>query len=87
MARLFVTPREIDLISDLTKEIQIRHETHTVPDAIQRQLAHYPYHIGQIVYLGKLAFGENWKSLSIAKGESQEFLHIMEKKHTRNKNA
>ena len=73
--------------ADLTQEIQIRYESHTVLDAIQRQLAHYPYHIGQIVYVGKLAIGENWKSLSIAKGKSQEFLNKMEQKHLTNKTS
>ncbi len=70
---------------DLTKEIHIRHEAHTVLDAIQRQLAHYPYHIGQIVFVGKLIVGEDWTTLSIAKGKSQEFLTKMEQKNVTNK--
>lgn len=59
--------------SDLTKEISIRNQGHTVTEAINRQLAHYPYHIGQIVFIGKLLCNEQWVSLSIPKGHSKEF--------------
>ena len=58
---------------DWQKDIYIRSERHSVVDAINRQLAHYPYHIGQIVFIGKMAAGNNWKSLSIPKGNSQTF--------------
>ena len=58
---------------DLEKEVFIRNEPHTVIDAINRQLAHYPYHIGQIVYIGKLLLNDNWKSLTIPRGESDKF--------------
>ena len=58
---------------DLPKKIYIRNESHTVIEAINRQLAHYPYHVGQIVFIGKLLLSENWKTLSIAKGQSSEF--------------
>ena len=58
---------------DFKKTVYIRNEGHTVEDAIHRQLAHYSYHIGQIVYLGKIIKGENWKSLSIAKGKSVDY--------------
>jgi hypothetical protein len=44
-----------------------------VYDALLRQLAHYPYHIGQILYIGKMIKDEDWQSLSIAKGQSQQF--------------
>jgi hypothetical protein len=44
-----------------------------VYDAIIRQTAHYPYHVGQIVYLGRLIKNENWQNLSIPKGASQQF--------------
>lgn len=56
---------------DLLKTVYIRKEGLGVIDAINRQLSHYPYHIGQIVYIAKLIQDKNWKSLSIAKGESQ----------------
>jgi hypothetical protein len=58
---------------DLLKTIYIRKEPMTAIDAINRQLAHYPYHIGQIVYIGRMIKNENWKNLSIPKGASQQF--------------
>ena len=58
---------------DLTKKILIRNEKHTVEDAINRQLAHYSYHIGQIVYLAKMICGEDWISLSVPKNKSKEY--------------
>jgi hypothetical protein len=58
---------------DLLKTIYIRKESLTVIDAINRQLAHYPHHIGQILFIGKMIKGENWKSLSIPKGNSQQY--------------
>lgn len=54
-------------------EVYIRNQAHTIPDAINRQLAHYAYHIGQIVYVGKMLRPGSWKSLTIPKGKSQEF--------------
>jgi hypothetical protein len=59
--------------SDLLKTVHIRQEPLIVIDAINRQLAHYPYHVGQIVYIGKLILDENWKSLSIPKGNSEAY--------------
>jgi hypothetical protein len=58
---------------DLQKEIYIRNQGHTVIEAINRQLAHYSYHIGQIVFIGKIVVGNNWNSLSIPKGTSQKY--------------
>ena len=58
---------------DLLKTIFIRQEPLTVVDAINRQLAHYPYHVGQIVFIGKMISNENWKSLSIPKNRSQAY--------------
>jgi hypothetical protein len=58
---------------DWQKTIYIRNEPHSVVDAINRQLAHYPYHVGQIVFIGKMIAGSKWKSLSIPKGESETF--------------
>jgi hypothetical protein len=55
---------------DLSKTIYIRHEAILVVDAVNRQLAHYPYHVGQIVYIGKIIKDQNWQSLSIPKGNS-----------------
>src|SRR5205814_5691803 len=58
---------------DLTKTIYIRTEPLLVYDAILRQLAHYPHHIGQILYIGKMIKGKDWKTLSIPRGGSQVF--------------
>jgi hypothetical protein len=58
---------------DLLKTITIRSEQLSVVDALNRQLAHYPYHVGQIVYIGRMIKNEQWKSLSIPKGQSQQF--------------
>lgn len=58
---------------DLLKTITIREEGLTVVDAINRQLAHYPYHIGQIVYIGRIIKDKNWKNLSIPKGHSHQY--------------
>ena len=58
---------------DLTKTIYIRTEPLLVYDAILRQLAHYPHHIGQILYIGKMLKGKDWKTLSIPKGGSNAF--------------
>ena len=59
--------------SDLEKIIFIRNQGHTVTEAINRQLAHYSYHIGQIVFIGKLIKGTEWQSLSIPKGQSKDY--------------
>ena len=58
---------------ELDKEIFIRNQGHTVYEAINRQLAHYQYHIGQIVFIGKMYNNSNWQSLSIPKGNSNEY--------------
>lgn len=59
--------------NDLLTIIYIRKEPLTVMDAINRQLAHYPYHIGQMVYIGRMIKNRDWKSLSIPKGQSQQY--------------
>ena len=58
--------------SDLSKVIYIRNQEHTVAEAISRQLGHCAYHIGQIVYIGKMIRDNKWNSLSIPKGKSKE---------------
>ena len=62
--------------SDLERIIYIRNEGHTVIEAINRQLSHYSYHIGQIVFLGKVFKGKDWQTLSIAKGTSKAYNDI-----------
>ena len=66
---------------DLEKTIYIRHEPLIAIDAINRQLAHYPHHVGQIVYIGKMIRSDNWQSLSIPKGASGHFNQQMKEKH------
>lgn len=58
---------------DLKKTVTIRNEPLSVIDAIQRQLAHYPYHIGQILYIAKIIKNKNWENLSIPRGGSQAY--------------
>ena len=58
---------------DLSTIIYIRNQGHTVLEAINRQLAHYPYHVGQIVFIGKMICNQKWTSLSIPKGNSSAF--------------
>ncbi|MBB6332893.1 hypothetical protein HNP24_003896 [Chryseobacterium sediminis] len=62
----------------------IRGEAHPVIDAVLRQLAHYPYHIGQIVYIAKMIKNEDWNTLSIARNRSQEFNTEMKNKFVNN---
>lgn len=57
---------------DLGTIVYIRNQGHTVLEAINRQLAHYPYHIGQIVFIGKMA-AQHWDSLSIPRGHSKAY--------------
>ncbi len=59
--------------SDLQRTIHIRTQPHIAMDAINRQLSHYSYHVGQIVYLGKMLKSVDWKNLSIAKGASDAY--------------
>jgi Protein of unknown function (DUF1572) len=56
---------------DLLKTIYIRQEPLYVIDAINRQLAHYPYHVGQIIYVAKMRRNEKWGSLSMPRNKSQ----------------
>ncbi|AUC15142.1 hypothetical protein BTO06_08325 [Tenacibaculum sp. SZ-18] len=58
---------------DSERIIYIRNEGHTVTEGINRQLCHYAYHVGQIVFLGKILLDSNWKSLSISKGQSKNY--------------
>jgi len=57
----------------LTNTVTIRGEAHTVMAAINRQLSHYAYHVGQIVFLAKHFRAEAWETLSIPRGESAAF--------------
>src|SRR2546423_1650894 len=57
---------------DLMRTVAIRGQDHTVVQAIDRQMAHYAYHVGQIVYLAKHFKSSEWKSLSVPKNKSAE---------------
>ena len=59
--------------SDLTRKVTIRGEPHSVMQAISRQIAHYSYHCGQIVFLAKHFKASEWKSLSVPRNNSAEF--------------
>ncbi len=58
---------------DLGKTVAIRGEPHSVLKAVNRQLTHYAHHIGQIVFLAKHLAGPRWKTLSIPRGQSEEW--------------
>ena len=59
--------------SDLERKVMIRGERHSVMQAINRQIAHYSYHVGQIVFLAKHFKGADWKSLTVPRNKSAEF--------------
>ena len=59
--------------ADMGRTIRIRGEAHSVMQAINRQVAHYAYHVGQIVLLASHYAGERWESLTVPKNKSAEF--------------
>jgi len=65
---------------NINSTIYIRGEAHYVLDAVLRQLAHYPYHIGQIVYIAKMMKNNDWQTLSIARNKSEDFNQKMRAK-------
>jgi len=65
---------------DLMRIVKIRGQDHTVVQAINRQIAHYAYHVGQIVYLAKHFKSSNWQTLSVPKNRSAEFNKFLEEK-------
>ena len=65
---------------DLMRTVTIRGQDHTVIQAINRQLAHYAYHVGQIVFLAKHFKSSEWQSLSVPRNKSAEFNTYLEKK-------
>lgn len=70
---------------DLERTVYIRSEAHSVIQAINRQVAHYASHMGQVVFIGKLVMGTDWQSLSIPRGQSKVFNSSMLKKHQEGK--
>lgn len=69
----FITALQLLKEEDLLKTIYIRNEPISVIDAVNRQVAHYPHHIGQILYVGKIIKNKDWKNLSVPKGESETY--------------
>jgi len=65
---------------DLMRTVTIRGQDHTVVQAINRQLTHYAYHVGQIVYLAKHFKSNDWQTLSVPKNKSTEFNAYLEEK-------
>jgi Protein of unknown function (DUF1572) len=59
--------------ADLGRTVEIRGEPHSIMQAINRQIAHYSYHVGQIVFLAKHFKGSDWKSLSVPRNKSADF--------------
>ncbi len=71
-ARVFDTLESLS-DEDLARTVTIRGEPHSVMQAINRQLAHYPHHVGQIVLLAKHFASDHWQSLSVPRNKSAEF--------------
>ncbi|MCC3160599.1 DUF1572 domain-containing protein [Hymenobacter sp. 15J16-1T3B] len=68
--------------ADWLRPVTIRQERHSALSALQRQLTHYAYHAGQLVLLAKTLRGANWHTLSIARGQSEQFNAQMRAQHT-----
>ena len=68
--------------ANINSIILIRGEKISVVDALLRQLAHYPYQIGQIIYLAKMLKNDDWKTLSIARNKSQEYTELLKKQNS-----
>lgn len=69
--------------ADLTSTVTIRGEPHTVLEAINRQLTHYSYHVGQIVFLAKHFRSAEWQTLSVPRNRSDEFNARLAEKHAK----
>ena len=64
---------------DVMRTVTVRGQPHTVLQAINRQIAHYAQHIGQMVFLAKHLLSSEWKTLSIPRGKSEEFKTVAPK--------
>src|SRR5271163_2740390 len=69
--------------ADVLSTVTIRHEPHTVMQALNRALAHYAQHIGQIVFLAKHLRASRWQTLSIPRGKSEDYKSASPKTHSR----
>ncbi|MFC3419902.1 DUF1572 family protein [Salinicoccus hispanicus] len=72
--QLFLTTLESFDAEDLLRTQKIRGEDHTILEALERQHTHYASHIGQMMFIGKQVKGSDWQSLSIPKGQSEQYL-------------
>ncbi|HWI92627.1 MAG TPA: DUF1572 family protein [Flavisolibacter sp.] len=79
--KVFLETLESLTSNDLSKTITIRSQPLNVVDAINRQLAHYSYHVGQIVYIGRWIKRSDWQSLSVPRNKSEEFNQKMRQSH------
>ena len=80
--KVFLDTLELLKAEDLLKTITIRSQPLSAIDAVNRQMAHYSYHVGQIVYLGRWIKGPEWETLSIPKNASKQFNQDMkQQKH------
>jgi len=70
---LFAALDTLDSTTNMEDLVYIRGKGHTITEAINRQLCHYAYHVGQMVFLGRLLLGPDWQTLSIARGQSSEY--------------
>lgn len=71
---------------DVTQTVMIRQEPHTIVQAIHRQLGHYAMHVGQIVFLAKHLKSTEWKTLSVPRGQSEQFNRKMNERMKNKKN-
>jgi hypothetical protein len=71
--------------NDVLKTVTIRAQPHTVMQAVERQVDHYAYHVGQIVFLAKHLKSENWQTLSVARGQSRAFNEKMSNQNSGDK--
>jgi hypothetical protein len=72
---------------DLLRTVTIRGQDHTVVQAINRQLTHYAYHVGQIVYLAKHFRASDWQTLTVPKNRSEEFNKYLDDKMKKSRAA
>jgi len=70
-------------VDDFSRTITIRGEPHTIVEAVNRQMTHYAYHIGQIVLLAKHFKSAEWKTLSVPKNKSAEFNQFLAEKQAK----
>ncbi len=73
--------------SDFKQSVFVRGEQHSIPEALNRQLTHYAYHIGQIIFLAKHYRSADWETLSVPRNKSVEFNDFLRDKKARGEAA